>query len=106
MVIVETSIFTRLINELMADDEYRELQEALIQRPEMGDLIRGSGGLRKVRWRLEGRGKSGGVRVIYYWVTAESQIRMLYAYPKGRQENLTAEQLATLKRIVERWPNG
>jgi len=106
MVIIETSVFTRLIKELMNDEDYRELQEALIKRPELGDLIRGSGGLRKVRWKLEGRGKSGGVRVIYYWVTTESQIRMVYVYPKGRQENLTDEQLAALKKIVERWSDG
>jgi hypothetical protein len=103
MVIVETSIFTRLINELMSDDEYRDFQEVLVNRPDMGDLIRGSGGLRKVRWKLEGRGKSGGVRIIYYWVTADDQIRMLYVYPKGKQENLTQEQLALLRKIVERW---
>jgi hypothetical protein len=106
MVIVETSIFTRLINELMSDDEYRDFQEALVNRPDMGDLIRGSGGLRKVRWKLEGRGKSGGVRIIYYWVTVDDQIRMLYAYPKGKQENLTQEQLALLRKIVERWSDG
>ena len=103
MVIVETSIFTRLINDLMSDDEYRDFQEVLVTRPDMGDLIRGGGGLRKVRWKLEGRGKSGGVRVIYYWVTADDQIRMLYAYPKGKQDNLTQEQLALLRKIVERW---
>ena len=55
----------------MTDEEYRVLQEALVFRPTMGDLIPGSGGLRKVRWKIEGRGKSGGVRVIYYWVTAK-----------------------------------
>tara|TARA_B100001778_G_C18268147_1_gene485341 strand:- start:336 stop:656 length:321 start_codon:yes stop_codon:yes gene_type:complete len=105
MVIVETSIFTRLIKELMSDDEYRELQEALVFRPDLGDVIKQSGGLRKVRWKLEGRGKSGGVRVIYYWVVDDHHIRMLYVYPKGKQENLTAEQLQTLKKIVERWSN-
>jgi mRNA-degrading endonuclease RelE of RelBE toxin-antitoxin system len=106
MVIVETPIFTRLINELMGDDEYRDFQEVLVTRPDMGDLIQGGGGLRKVRWKLEGRGKSGGVRVIYYWVTADDQIRMLYVYPKGKQENLTQEQLAQLRKIVERWSDG
>jgi hypothetical protein len=105
MVIIETTIFTRLIKELMTDDEYRDLQEALITRPDRGDLIRGSGGLRKVRWKLAGRGKSGGVRVIYYWVMADNQLRMLYVYPKGKQENLTPAQLAALKKIVERWSN-
>lgn len=103
MVIIETRIFTRLIKELISDDEYRKLQEALVNRPEMGDLIKDSGGLRKVRWNLEGTGKSGGVRVIYYWVVDNHHIRMLYVYPKGKQENLTKEQLAQLKAVVERW---
>lgn len=103
MVIVETKVFTRLIQELMSDDQYKKLQEALVNRPDMGDLIRDSGGLRKVRWNLENRGKSGGVRVIYYWVVDDHHIRMLYAYPKGKQEDLTSEQLAQLKAIVERW---
>ena len=103
MVIVETSIFTKLIQELMSDDQYKDLQEALVVRPDMGDLIKGSGGLRKVRWNLEGKGKSGGVRAIYYWVTDDDHIRMLYVYPKGKQENLTQNQVKQLKTIVERW---
>jgi hypothetical protein len=103
MVIIETSIFTKLINQLMSDDEYRELQEALVNRPEIGDIIKGSGGLRKVRWKLESTGKSGGVRVIYYWVVDDNHIRMLYVYPKGKQESLKSEQLNALKTIVERW---
>lgn len=103
MVIIETKIFTRLIKELMNDDQYKKLQEALVNRPDMGDLIKDSGGLRKVRWNLENKGKSGGVRVIYYWIVDDHHIRMLYVYPKGKQENLTDEQLAQLKAIVERW---
>jgi hypothetical protein len=103
MVIIETSIFTKNIKQLMSDEQYRELQEALVNRPDLGNIIRGSGGLRKVRWKLESTGKSGGVRVIYYWVVDDSHIRMLYVYPKGKQENLTSEQLNVLKTIVERW---
>ena len=103
MIIIETSVFSRLIQEMMSDDDYRLLQEALITRPEMGDVIKGSGGLRKVRWKLEGKGKSGGIRVIYYWVTAEDQIRMLYAYRKSRQTDLTPDQVAMLKQIIDRW---
>ncbi len=72
----------------MRDDAYRELQEMLIERPEKGDLIPGSGGLRKVRWKLEGQGQRGSVRIIYYWVAADEQLRMLYAYAKAKQENL------------------
>ena len=103
MVIVETSIFTKLIKQLMSDGQYRELQEALVNRPDLGNLIRGSGGLRKVLWKLDASGKSGGIRVIYYWVVNDDQLRMLYVYPKGKQENLTSEQLSALKAIVERW---
>ena len=103
MVIIETSIFTRLIQDMMSDDDYRLLQEALIMRPDTGDVIRGSGGLRKVRWKLEGAGKSGGVRIIYYWVTADDEIRMVYAYRKSHQATLTPAQLSSLKQIIERW---
>ena len=103
MIIVETTVFTKLIGQLMDDDHYRELQELLIENPEIGDLIQGSGGLRKIRWKLTGRGKRGGVRVIYYWAVSVDQIRMLYVYSKSDQENLTKDQLKVLQQIVERW---
>ena len=103
MVIIETPIFTKLIKELMSDDEYKDLQEALVNRPDRGSLIKNSGGLRKIRWALEGRGKSGGARVIYYWMTDSDQLYMLLAYPKNVQDNLTDAQLKALKKIVERW---
>lgn len=103
MIIVETPIFTKLITTLMSDDEYKDLQEALVTRPEMGALIKNSGGLSKVRWSLEGRGKSGGVRVIYYWMSADDQLYMLLAYPKNEQESLTDAQVSALRKIVERW---
>ncbi len=79
MEFIETPIFTRLILELLTDDEYRVLQCTLAKRPESGDLIKGSGGLRKIRVAAKGKGKSGGVRVIYYWITAKGQIYMLLA---------------------------
>ncbi|WP_185231332.1 type II toxin-antitoxin system RelE/ParE family toxin [Teredinibacter franksiae] len=103
MIIIETSVFTRRIKELMGDDEYKEFQEALVSRPDMGAIIQGTGGLRKVRWKLEGKGKSGGVRAIYYWMTEDEQIYMLYVYPKSEQEDLTSDQKKALKTIVERW---
>ncbi len=87
----------------MSDDEYKDLQEALVNRPDRGSLIKNSGGLRKIRWALEGRGKSGGARVIYYWMTDSDQLYMLWAYPKNVQDNLTDIQLKALKKIVERW---
>lgn len=100
MIFIETSIFTRLVQELLSDDEYRELQSALIQRPDLGAIIQGSGGLRKARWSLQGRGKSGGARVIYYLVSQE-KILMVFIYPKGKQDDLTAEQLKRLRKIIE-----
>lgn len=103
MMIIETPIFTKLITQFMSDDEYRALQEALIMRPELGVVIKNSGGLRKLRWSLQGRGKSGGVRVIYYWMNADEQLYMLLAYPKNEQENLTDAQLSALRAIVQRW---
>lgn len=103
MVIVETSVFSRRLQELMNDDEYLDLQEALVARPNLGELIPGSGGLRKVRWGLKDRGKRSGVRVIYYWAVAAEQLRMLYVYAKGRQEDLTPAQLQVLRGVVERW---
>ena len=103
MIIIKTPIFTKLITSLMSDDEYKNLQTALVTRPEMGALIKNSGGLRKVRWTLEGRGKSGGVRVIYYWMSADDQLYMLLAYPKSEQDNLTDAQVSALRKIVERW---
>ncbi|WP_310735815.1 type II toxin-antitoxin system RelE/ParE family toxin [Pseudoalteromonas sp. SR45-1] len=74
-----------------------------MNRPDMGKVIKQSGGLRKVRWALEGRGKSGGVRVIYYWMTEDDQLYMLYAFPKNEQENLTDAQVQALRKVVERW---
>jgi mRNA-degrading endonuclease RelE of RelBE toxin-antitoxin system len=66
--IIETSIFTRQVQELLNDEEYRLLQSALLSRPDLGAIIPGSGGLRKARWSTRRRGKRGGLRVIYYWV--------------------------------------
>jgi hypothetical protein len=103
MVIVETPIFTKLVTNIMSDNEYRELQEALVYRPDMGVIIKNSGGLRKVRWFLEGRGKSAGARIIYYWLSEKEQLYMLYIFPKNAQENLTDVQTQALRQTVERW---
>lgn len=101
MVIIETSIFTQQLEDLMPDDDYRKLQAALVGNPELGQLIRGSGGLRKVRWGLPGRGKSGGARVIYYWAVNDEELFMLLIYSKSEQDDLTPEQLKIIKRIVK-----
>jgi mRNA-degrading endonuclease RelE of RelBE toxin-antitoxin system len=75
---IETSVFTRQVATLLSGDEYGQLQSALTAHPDMGAIIPHSGGLRKVRWSMIGRGKRGGVRAIYYWVVAEDQILMLF----------------------------
>jgi len=97
---VETPVFTRAVRRLLSDDDYRALQLALALRPEQGAVIKGSGGLRKVRWGAGGRGKSGGIRVIYYWEQQLQAFYMLFAYPKNEQEDLTRDQLRLLSRIV------
>jgi mRNA-degrading endonuclease RelE of RelBE toxin-antitoxin system len=101
VVIVETSIFTRQIRDLLPDEEYRKLQAALVGKPTLGPLIRGSGGLRKARWALPGKGKRGGVRVIYYWAASQEQLFMLLMYPKSERDDLTPAQLRQLRKLVE-----
>jgi len=101
MIFIETTVFTHHLAELMSDDKYRLLQKELITNPGRGVLIRHSGGLRKLRWAAEGRGKRGGLRVIYYWAVTDHQIFMLYVYPKTKQDDLTPAQLRTLRRIIE-----
>jgi hypothetical protein len=100
VIFLETPVFTRQIRELVEDDQYRELQSVLVARPDAGDLIPRSGGLRKIRVAVSGRGKRGGARVIYYWVVAKDQIYMLLAYAKNVQDDLTEEQLKTLRALI------
>lgn len=103
MIFIETPLFTSLLTSLLSDEEYGEFQQALVADPTAGDVIEGTGGLRKVRWKAGGKGKRGGVRVIYYFVDEIDQIRLLLIYKKGIQDDLTARQKKTLKEIKERW---
>ncbi len=97
----ETPVFTRQITRLMSDGELNALQWSLMAKPDRGDLIRVSGGLRKIRWAGSGRGQRGGVRIIYYWHVPGEAILFLFAYPKNEQEDLTSAQLKALKSIIE-----
>ena len=97
---VETHVFTRTVKALVPDEDYRALQMALLLRPEQGALIQGSGGLRKIRWGGSGRGKSGGLRIIYFWDEHKAVFYMLLAYAKNEQEDLTPTQLRVLSRVV------
>jgi mRNA-degrading endonuclease RelE of RelBE toxin-antitoxin system len=98
---LETRLFTRLVNDYLSDDEYRTLQAALIENPEAGDVVPGSGGVRKLRWRAEGRGKRGGYRVIYFITPAAGVIWMLTIYPKNVADNIPAHVLRQIRKEVE-----
>jgi len=97
---VETSMFTAAIRRHLDDEHYRQLQIALMLRPEQGSVIQGAGGLRKVRWATTGAGKRGGLRVIYYWAPGDQAFYMMYAYTKSEQGDLTPAQARQLGRVV------
>lgn len=97
---VETPVFTTAIQQHLDDERYRQLQIALMLRPEQGPVIPGSGGLRKVRWATPGAGKRGGLRVIYYWAPGDQAFYMVYAYTKSKQGDLTPAQTRELSRVV------
>ena len=103
MIFIETSVFTSHIKELLDDENYRQLQNALLLNPELGDLIKGSGGLRKVRWKTKNSGKRGGIRAIYYYFANKEQIIFLFAYSKTEADDLTPAQLKALSKILEDW---
>jgi hypothetical protein len=102
MLFIETPIFTRRIQEILSDDEYPLLQQALSASPDAGKIIPGSGGLRKIRWRFPGAGKRGGIRVIYYAWKETSKILFLFVFSKSEQDNLTPAQLKQIRSMVER----
>lgn len=95
---IESPLFSKIINSYLEDEEYAAFQWDLALHPEKGDVIPGSGGLRKVRWAGKGRGKRGGVRVIYYYKNREGQIWLLTIYAKNEDENIP---VSILKRIKE-----
>lgn len=96
MVFIETSLFTRLVTQHLTDDEYAALQAALILHPETGSVVPGSGGVRKLRWTGSGRGKRGGLRIIYYWRSRAGQIWLLTLYPKNEQANIPPHLLRAI----------
>ena len=99
---IETPIFTKRIVELLTESEYAALQSALVLRPEIGDRIAGTGGRRKLRW-LQGRcgkGKRGGVRVVYFWYVEGSLIYLLIAYSNDERDDLSASEKRILRSLV------
>ena len=81
--------------------DLKKLEEILIANPRIGAVIQGTGGARKLRIQLDGRGKSGGGRVIYLDVFEKEKLYLLFAYPKNMQENLTDEQKGIIKELIE-----
>jgi len=98
---IETKLFSRLVADVLTDEEYSSLQNALIKDPEAGDLIPGSGGIRKLRWGVAGRGKRGGIRVIYYARVRRGQIWMLTLYAKNVVDNIPANVLRQIKEEID-----
>ncbi len=102
MIFIETTIFTKLLPKYLSDDEYRALQWYLLIYPDAGDLVRGSGGVQKVRWAPEGKGKSGGIRVMYYWKKSVKEIWLLTLYSKSEKATIPGH---VLKKIAEEIKN-
>lgn len=99
----ETSQFTKKVVELLTDEEYQKLQSRLSEFPDGGDLIKGSGGLRKIRQAAKGKGTRGGSRVIYYFAMAKEVFFMLEIYDKSEREDLSHTEIKELRSIVEEW---
>lgn len=102
MVFIESALFTKLVYDYLSEEEYMGLQSYLLLRPEAGSVVPGSGGVRKVRWLLKGRGKQGGLRVIYYWRQSDDEIWMLTLYAKNEASNIPAH---ILRQIAEELRN-
>jgi hypothetical protein len=98
---IETPFFAKAVERYLDDDEYAELQTHLNKNPEAGVVVPGSGGVRKLRWAAQGRGKRGGLRVIYFVRLARGHIWMLTIYGKNVTENIPAPTLRAMKKAIE-----
>ena len=101
MIFIETSLFTKLLPRYLSDDEYLALQWHLLERPAVGDIVRSSGGVRKARWAIEGGGKRGGIRVIYYWKQSADEIWMLTLYAKNERATIPAHILKQIAQEID-----
>jgi hypothetical protein len=103
LVFLETPLFTRLLGAYLSDESYRELQRALMENPELGDVMPGTGGFRKARWNdaRRGKGKRGGLRIIYYYLTVDHQIWFFTLYDKGEAADLNADEKKALKKAIQ-----
>jgi hypothetical protein len=100
-IFIETKLFTRLADEYLSDDELLRLQGHLNENAEAGDIIRGSGGVRKLRWAARGRGKRGGLRIIYYLRSKQGEIWLLTLYAKNETESISGAVLKQIKEEID-----
>jgi mRNA-degrading endonuclease RelE of RelBE toxin-antitoxin system len=101
MEFIEAPAFTRYLHDYLTDDEFLGLQSFLLKHPEAGKVVPGSGGVRKLRWAMAGKGKSGGVRVIYYFKKQEDEIWLLTIYSKSEVGNIPAHILRQIAKEIE-----
>ena len=106
MVFVELTPFIAFRREHWTDEDLRGLQNFLLAAPDAGDVIRGGAGLRKLRWSVQGRGKRGGARVIYYRYVPGDRIYLIYAYVKSEQTDLTPDQIKVLADLMKDIEHG
>jgi hypothetical protein len=103
-VFIELPAFERHREEYLSDDDFKNLQKALLTRPKAGDVIEGTGGLRKVRFgdRRRGKGSRGGIRIIYYWWLGGAQFWLFTIYDKNEMSDLSGQQKKILKELLDR----
>lgn len=97
---IETSLFSKQIVDILTDDDYKNFQEYLCNNPEIGDIIQGTGGVRKVRWSLPNTGKSGGVRILYYYLSDDGKVYLMMIYTKSNQINISDTDKQRLKQVI------
>ncbi|MDQ3633672.1 MAG: type II toxin-antitoxin system RelE/ParE family toxin [Acidobacteriota bacterium] len=99
----ETKAFTKSVLSLLTEGNYFAFQDYLQENHNLGDVIKSGGGLRKIRWRVKGKGKQGGVRIIYYFASEKDYIYLLGIYGKSKKTDLDKDQLKTLAKQVQEW---
>lgn len=99
--VVETSMFEKQWPKYWSEEERGEFAAFIAEFPSAGDVVPNSGGIRKVRWRRAGTGKSGGVRVVYFTRTVEEEIVLLLMYAKSKTDNITGPKLKEIRRVIE-----
>lgn len=103
MVFIETSLFAKYRSNYLNDEAYREFQNFLMQQPEAGNVIQGTGGLRKLRWNFGNKGKRGGIRIVYYFEIKKNHIYLMTVYSKNEMVDLSAQEKKLLKQLLQAW---